>query len=182
MLVGQCTLQGSCSCLQVGFKYCVFISTFVASPAFSILKFSFRRLGWTAKILNSTQWTFGTGSENRALVLRGHVLRSSWEVHIVNRWQVKTLSTQIGFLLCRRHSWAFSCQSQARPIKIHMFLSSLNCHNQQCPAKSSFDNSLLKCRYLLTEHLIRISFVESFLNIWTFDQGYQNGDWREIIK
>lgn len=54
-----------------------------------ILKFSSRRLGWTAKILNSTQWTFGTGSENRALVPRGHVLRSSWEVHIVNCWQVK---------------------------------------------------------------------------------------------
>ena len=34
----------------------------------------------------------------------------------------------------------------------------------------------------MTEHLIRTSFVESFLNIWTFDQGYQIGDWREIIK
>ena len=88
-------------------------------------------------------------------------LRGSYSKPLTGK---KTLSTQIGFLLCRRHSWAYSCQSQARPIKIHMFLSSL------------------KCRYLLTEHLIRTSFVESFLNIWTFDQGYHIGDWREIIK
>ena len=44
-----------------------------------------------------------------------------------------------------------------------------------------FDNNLVKCRYPLTEQLIRTSYMESFLNIWTFVEGYQNGDWREII-
>ena len=60
-------------------------------------------------------------------------------------------------------------------------LAYFNSHNQQCPAKSSFDNNLVKCRYLLTEQLIRTSYMESFLNIWAFVEGYQNGDWREII-
>ena len=44
-------------------------------------------------------------------------------------------------------------------------LAYFNSHNQQCPAKSSFDNNLVKCRYLLTEQLIRTSYMESFLNI-----------------
>ena len=41
------------------------------------LNFSILRPGWMVPTLNSTQWIYGTGSENRALAFLGHVLRFS---------------------------------------------------------------------------------------------------------